>query len=92
MKADYGQEGKAPINETFLSLSFLFWVRWVFTTASRLSLVAASRGYCLVVAGRLLIVVASLMVEHGLPDFSSCCTHAQEFWRTGLAVPLHGGS
>ena len=30
------------------------------------SLVAASKGYSLVVARRLLIVVASLVVEHGL--------------------------
>ena len=67
-KAEYGHQGKAHINETFLSLSLslLFWVHWVFTTASRLSLVAASRGHSLVAACRLLTVAASLMLEHGL--------------------------
>jgi len=36
---------------------------WVFVTECRLSLVAASRGYSLVAARRLLVAVASLVVE-----------------------------
>ena len=40
-------------------LFIYFWLPWVSVTAHRLSLVAASRGYSLV-------VVASLAVEHQL--------------------------
>ena len=36
---------------------------WVFVTECRLSLVAGSRGYSLVAARRLLVAVASLVVE-----------------------------
>ena len=42
---------------TFLIYLFL-WLCWVFSTACRLSLVAANRGYSLV-------AVASLVVAHG---------------------------
>ena len=45
------------LGQTLLYLFFLFWLRWVFVAAHRLSLVAASG---------LLIVVASLVVKHGL--------------------------
>ena len=45
---------------------FLFWQRWVFVAACGLSLVAASGGYSFIVVCRLLIVVASLVAEHGL--------------------------
>ena len=38
----------------------------IFTVAHRFSLVAASRGYSLVAVCGLLIVLASLVVEHGL--------------------------
>ena len=43
-----------------------FWLLWVFIVVCGLSLVAASRGYSLVVVHRLLTVVASLVVEDGL--------------------------
>ena len=43
----------------------MFWLHWVFFTAHRLSLVAVSGGYSVAVSG-LLIVVASLVAEHGL--------------------------
>ena len=43
---------------------FYFWLCWVFTAVSRLSLVAVSRGYLLVAVPRLLIAVASLIAEH----------------------------
>ena len=50
----------------FISSFFFFgWLHWVFIAARGLSLVAASGGYTVVVR-RLLIVVASLVVEHGL--------------------------
>ena len=45
---------------------FFFWLRWVFVATCRLSLVAASGGYSFVAARGLLIVVVSLVVEHGL--------------------------
>ena len=48
-------------------LFIYFWLRWVFIAAHGLSLVAASGGGLLFVAVRgLLIVVASLVAEHGL--------------------------
>ena len=43
-----------------------FWLYWVFTAAHGVSLVAASEGHSLAAAHRPLIVVASLVVEHGL--------------------------
>ena len=48
---------------------FFFWLCWVFVSVCGLSLVATSRGYSLIVVHGLLIVVASLVVEHRL---SSC--------------------
>ena len=42
------------------------WLCRVFIAACGLSLVVASRGYSLVVVCRHLIVVASLIVEHGI--------------------------
>ena len=45
--------------------NFYFWLRWVFVAARGLSLVAASGGYSLVAVSGLLIVVASLVAEHG---------------------------
>ena len=45
---------------------FYFWLSWVFTAAHKLPLVAASGGYSLVTVHGLLIVVASLVAEHGL--------------------------
>ena len=57
----------------FLTLGFLFflnfiyfWLCWVFIAADRLSLVVASRGYSLLRCTGFSIVVASLVVEHGL--------------------------
>ena len=43
-----------------------FWLCWVFIAAHGFSLVAMSGGYSLVAVLRLLIVVASLVVEHRL--------------------------
>ena len=53
-------------NSHFLKYLFIyFWLRWVFVAVRGLSLVAASGGYFVAVCG-LLIVVASLVAEHGL--------------------------
>ena len=43
---------------------------------SKLSLVSVSGSYSLVVMYRLLIAIASLVVEHGCAGFSSCGTQA----------------
>jgi len=43
-----------------------FWLLWVFVAVRGLSLVAMSRGYSLVAVRRLLITLASLVVELGL--------------------------
>ena len=43
---------------------FFFWLCWVFVSVCGLSLVVTSRGYSLIVVHGLLIVVASLVVEH----------------------------
>ena len=43
-----------------------FWLNWVLVAVPRLLLVASSRGYFLGAVYRLLIAVASLVVEHGL--------------------------
>ena len=49
----------------FVILCLYFWLHWVFVAVCGLSLVAASRGYSLVVL-RLLTVVASLVLEQRL--------------------------
>ena len=45
---------------------FVYWLFWVFIAAHRLSLVAETEGCSSVVARGLLVVVASLVVEHRL--------------------------
>ena len=47
------------------SIYLYFWLHWVFIAVRGLSLVVASGAYSVVVCG-LLIVVASLVAEHGL--------------------------
>ena len=50
--------------QSFKELIIIYvWLSWVFTTVHRLSLVAVSRGYSLVMVCGLFIEVASL-VEH----------------------------
>ena len=44
----------------------IFWLRWVFVAAHRLSLVAASGGNSFAAVRGRLIVVASVVAEHGL--------------------------
>ena len=62
----------------FIYLCICFWVHWVFVAVQGLSLVAASGGCSLVDMHRLLTVVASLVVEHGLgrAGFCGCSTQA----------------
>ena len=52
-------------NLIYLFIYLFIWLHWVFVAVCQLSLVAASWGYSVAVRG-LLIVVASLVVEHGL--------------------------
>ena len=72
------------------------WMHWVFVAVHELSLVEASRGCSLVAVPRLLIMVASLVVEHGLwRDGSvvhrlSCSAARGIFLEQGLKLcPLH---
>ena len=67
------------------------------------SLAVESGGYSLAVVGRLLIVAAALVAEHGLGHVGlrSCSTwaqyllppgsraQAQQLWHTGLVAPWH---
>ena len=65
-----------------------------------LSLVASVRGYSLIAESGLLIVVASLLAEHGLQGslaqvaelLPGCRAQAQQLWHTGLVTLRHVGS
>ena len=48
-----------------------FWLCWIFVAAWGFALVAVSRGYSLVVVHGVLVVVTSLLFEHGC-GLSSC--------------------
>ena len=67
---------------SFLSFYFFsidyFWLPWVFVAMCGLSLVVDSGGYSLVVVHGLHIVVASLVVEHGLLGIWSSVVAAWE--------------
>ena len=67
----------------FLKIFIYFWLFWVFVAAGGFSLVAASRGYCLVVLHGLLITVTSLVAEHG---FQGSQTHRLKLQSTGLII------
>ena len=57
---------KIFFDEEHLKKYLLWGLSWVFIAARGLSLVAASRGYAIVVMHWLLIVMASLVAEHRL--------------------------
>ena len=60
---------EAPLATSFFKVLLFYysvWLRWVFIAAGRFSLVAATGASSLVVEHILLIVVTSLVVEHGL--------------------------
>ena len=70
--------------------NYLFWLRWVFIATHRLFLVVKSGIYSLAVVRGLLIVVASLVAEHGLQG-----TQASVVLRiqsTGSVLVVHGFS
>ena len=56
----------------------IFWLRWIVLAACRFPLVAASRGYSLVLVLRLLNVVASRVAGLGSCGLSSCSSRALE--------------
>ena len=51
-------------------------VHRLFVAVSKLSLISVSGSYSLVATHRLLVTIASLVVEHGCAGFSSCGTWA----------------
>ena len=53
------------ISSTFFRFIY-FWLHWIFVAVSGLSLVVASGGYSLLQRNGLLIVVACLVMKHGL--------------------------
>ena len=54
------------VSKFLIIFKICFWLSWVFVAACGLSLAAVSGDYSLVVVCRLLTVVASLVVDHGL--------------------------
>ena len=91
----------SPRKQFFLINLFYFiyfWLHWVFVAVHGLSLVAASGGLLFVAVRRPLIVVASLVTEHGIQACSlrqlwltGSRAQAQQLWRTGLVAPWHVG-
>ena len=76
-------------------LSFIYgWLCWVFVDARVLSLAAVSGGLLFNVVRRLLIAEASPVAEHRpeVLGHSTCSTHSQQLWCTGLVAPWHVGS
>ena len=75
-----------------------FWLCWVFVANAGFSLVEVSRGYSLTVVHRLLIVVASFVVEHRLyraKGLRSCGSQVLEHSLSGCgaqALLLHIGA
>ena len=75
-----------------------FWLCWVFVANAGFSLVEVSRGYSLTVVHRLLIVVASFVVEHRLyraKGLRSCGSQVLEHSLSGCgaqALLLHSGA
>ena len=54
------------VMDLYVYLCMDFWLRWVFITACRPSVVVVGRGYTLTVVCLLPITVASLVAEHRL--------------------------
>ena len=70
----------------------MYWLHWVFAAVNRLSLVVASRGYSLAEVRGFLIVMASLVAEHGLwgTGFSSWGTHGLSYLVACVIFPEEG--
>ena len=75
----------------FLRLLFI-WLHGVFVALHKLSLIVASRAYSLVVVLGLLIVVivvASLVAEHGFKGTRASVVVALRLWSTDAVVVAH---
>ena len=88
-KRDYKRKnGASWLEEQGLFFFFFkvvnFWLCWVFVAKHRLSLVAASRGYSLVIVCRFLFAVVFLVADH---RFQAC--GLPWLWLTGLVTLLH---
>ena len=68
-------------------LFICFWLHCVFIAALRLSLVAVSRRLLFIVVFRLLIVVASLVVEHSLLGTRASVVAAHGLSSCGVWAP-----
>ena len=55
-----------PFLSLCVCLLIYFWLQWVFVATRRLSVVMVNKGYSVVAVQRLLIVVASFIVDHSL--------------------------
>ena len=73
-----------PFSFFFLNY-FYFRLHWVFVAARRLFSSCGEQGLLSIVVHRLLIVVASLVAEHGL----QVCG-LQQLWHAGSVVVAHG--
>ena len=73
-----------------------FWLCWVVVALPGFSVVVSSGNYCLVVVPWLLIMVASLAVEHWplavWMGFSSCSGRAQQLWLNRSQLLLAWGN
>ena len=67
----------------FKELFIYFWLHWVCVAACGLCLVDASRGYSLVAMHRLLVAMASFIVEHKLLVW-----RLQQLWVRGLSFSM----
>ena len=78
----------------FKVILFIYWLCWVFIFLLHMgfSVVAVSWGYSSVVAHRLLIVVASLVAEHGLQHAWAQVVAAPRLWSMGLVARWYVGS
>ena len=78
------------LNFIYLFLFFIFWPRWVFTAAHRLSLVAASGGYSSLRCVGFSLWWLLLLWSTGsrCAGFSSCGMRAQYLWLVGLECRL----
>ena len=83
---DIGKRWKNFLNIILFSF-FFFWLCWILLLHAGFLQLYQVRDYFLFVVHGLLIVMASLVAEHGLQD-----SQAQQLWLTGLVATRHVAS